>query len=164
MPYNPSSPNPISPHSEQLLACVSCVCHTTGDSPSGGSRPRRMSFQGRHKAHPDTPNECGAGRSRLSEKPRCAGETQCLRAALSGSMGIASPAEPVPVLRPLIMVCVHHDNGGSHAIMFVVISVFWQLIDCDTLRSAPGPAEQLAGYLGRFAVDLAGRHHCLGAG
>ena len=52
-------------------------------------------------------------------------------------MGIASPAEPVPVLRPLIMVCVHHDNGGSHAIMFVVISVFWQLIDCDTLRSAP---------------------------
>ena len=75
--------------------------------------------------------------SRLSEKPRCAGETQCLRAALSGSMGIASPAEPVPVLRPLIMVCVHHDNGGSHAIMFVVISVFWQLIDCDTLRSAP---------------------------
>ncbi len=135
-----------------LMVCASCVTHTTGDSsPSGGLTPAHVL----PKPSQSSLTYVGSvwnGPFLVCLERLGVPETRFLRAALAPGRWVspdpASPPEPAPGPGLALLMCVHHDEGGSYAILFVVITAFWQQVDCQTSRSAPGPAEQLAGYLG----------------
>ena len=148
------------------VACVWCTLHTTSDSSPGGSRPGACPFRAVPKPAQIRRMSVAQAVSRLSGKARCAGRPNAFEPPLLRADGY--PLTRSDLRRtcasagPFLMVCVHHADGSSHAIMFVVITAFRRRFDCDTPRSAPGPARSLPDISGRVAVDHAGRRRLLG--
>ena len=138
-------------HTPILPVCVWRMFHTNrGNSPGGtGARGAGPSGAGL-RARSDTPEGCGAGAPQPAGTAGGAGRLDACEPPLLRTDGYplrpASPPGPGP--GPVLPVCGHHANGGSHAILLVVIAAFRQQVDCQTSRSVPGPAEQLAGYIG----------------
>ena len=102
------------------------VCHTNGGNSPGGTGAGCRSLLSRPKARSDTPQGCGAGVPQSSGRSRGVGETRYLQTAPPTDRWVspdpASPAEPVPVPRPVLLMCDYPDYVGSDDILLSPLS------------------------------------------
>ena len=109
------------------MVCVSCVFHTTGGNPPGGTGAWRMSLRNRPEPAQIRCMSVARAGSRLSEKARSAGRLDALEPPLLRADGypLTRTARAGPVPGPGLLVCVHHANADCCAILSVTVSTSW---------------------------------------
>ena len=103
------------------MVCVRRMFHTTGgNSPGGTGTRRRPPLRSRPKARSDTPEGWGAGVPQSAGRAGSAGGLDTFTPPLRTDgypLRPASPAGPVPVPRPALLMCDCPDYAGSYAIL-----------------------------------------------